>query len=117
MLGLFAFFYVLLHVGSYVSFDQLFDPAAIVKDIAKRPFITVGFTCLVLLLPLAATSTAAMVRRLGGRRWLLLHRLVYIIGPLAVLHFWWMVKRDLTEPIIYAVVLALLLGADWPCGP
>jgi len=110
MLGLFAFFYVLLHVSSYVSFDQLFNVSDIAKDIAKRPFITVGFLSLVLLLPLAATSTKGMVRRLGSRRWQWLHRLIYVIGPLAVLHFWWMVKRDLTEPIIYAVVLAVLLG-------
>jgi len=110
MLGLFAFFYVLLHVSSYVSFDQLFSVSGIAKDIAKRPFITVGFLSLVLLLPLAATSTRGMVRRLGSRRWQWLHRLIYVIGPLAVLHFWWMVKRDLTEPIVYAVVLTVLLG-------
>jgi methionine sulfoxide reductase heme-binding subunit len=110
MLGLFAFFYVLLHVSSYVSFDMVFDFGDILKDIAKRPFITVGFVCLVLLVPLAVTSTNAMVKRLGARRWQVLHRLVYVIGPLAVLHFWWMVKRDLTEPIIYAVILAILLG-------
>jgi sulfoxide reductase heme-binding subunit YedZ len=110
MLGLFAFFYVLLHVSSYVSFDQLFDVHDIAHDIAKRPFITVGFLALLLLLPLAVTSTQGMVRRLGGRRWRLLHRLIYVIGPLAVLHFWWMVKRDLTEPIVYALILALLLA-------
>jgi sulfoxide reductase heme-binding subunit YedZ len=110
MLGLFAFFYVLVHFASYVSFDHVFDMADILKDIAKRPFITVGFISLVLLIPLAATSTDAMVRRLGARRWVALHRLVYVIAPLAVLHFWWMVKRDLTEPIIYAAILAALLG-------
>lgn len=111
MFGLFAFFYAVLHFSSYLSFDHFFDIMAIAADIVKRPFITVGFLCLVLLLPLAVTSTQKMVRRLGGRRWLQLHRLVYVIGPLAVLHYWWMVKRDLTEPIIYAVILALLLGA------
>jgi methionine sulfoxide reductase heme-binding subunit len=110
MLGLFSFFYVLLHVSSYVSFDMVFDFGDIFKDIAKRPFITVGFISLVLLLPLAVTSTNSMVRRLGARRWQALHRLVYVIGPLAVLHFWWMVKRDLTEPLIYAALLAVLLG-------
>lgn len=110
MLGLYAFFYVVVHFASYVSFDHVFDVAAILKDVVKRPFITVGFLSLLLLLPLAATSTHGMVRRLGARRWNALHRLVYVIGPLAVLHFWWMVKRDLTEPVIYALVLAVLLG-------
>lgn len=110
MLGLYTFFYALLHLSAYVSFDHVFDVAEILKDIVKRPFITVGFTCLVLLIPLAVTSTNAMVRRLGAKRWQSLHRLVYLIAPLAVLHFWWMVKRDLTEPIIYALLLALLLG-------
>jgi sulfoxide reductase heme-binding subunit YedZ len=110
MLGLFAFFYVVMHFSSYVSFDNLFDVGDIVKDIGQRPFITVGFLSLLLLIPLAATSTNGMVKRIGTRRWLTLHRLIYVIGPLAVLHFWWMVKRDLTEPIIYALILALLLG-------
>ena len=110
MLGLYTFFYALLHLSAYVSFDHVFDVAEILKDIVKRPFITVGFTCLVLLIPLAVTSTNAMVRRLGAKRWQSLHRLVYLIAPLAVLHFWWMVKRDLTEPIIYALLLTGLLG-------
>ncbi len=110
MLGLFAFFYVLLHVSSYVAFDQVFNFADIVKDIGKRPFITVGFASLVLITPLALTSTNAMVRRLGARRWLALHRLIYVIGPLAVLHFWWMVKRDVTQPALYGLVLAVLLA-------
>jgi sulfoxide reductase heme-binding subunit YedZ len=110
MAGLYVFFYAILHFSSYVSFDHVFDVGEIAKDIVKRPFITVGFTCLMLLLPLAITSTNGMVRRLGGRRWLQLHRLVYVIAPLAVLHFWWMVKRDLTQPVIYAVLLSLLLG-------
>jgi sulfoxide reductase heme-binding subunit YedZ len=110
MLGLFAFFYGLVHLSSYVSFDHVFDVSEIVRDIAKRPFITVGFTALVLLIPLAVTSTNAMVRRLGAKRWLALHRLVYVIAPLGVLHFWWMVKADVTEPAIYAVILAVLLG-------
>ena len=110
MLGLYTFFYALLHLSAYVSFDHVFDVAEILKDIVKRPFITVGFTCLVLMIPLAVTSTNAMVRRLGAKRWQLLHRLVYLIAPLAVLHFWWMVKRDLTEPIIYALLLTGLLA-------
>ncbi len=111
MLGLFAFFYAAVHFSSYISFDHVFDAGAILKDIVKRPFITVGFLCLMFMLPLAATSANAMVRRLGAKRWIALHRLVYLVAPLAVLHFWWMVKRDLTEPIIYAIVLAGLLGA------
>jgi sulfoxide reductase heme-binding subunit YedZ len=110
MLGLFAFFYGVVHLSSYVSFDHVFEVGEIIKDIIKRPFITVGFGCLVLMLPLALTSANAMVRRLGARRWIALHRLIYIIAPLGVLHFWWMVKRDLTEPIIYALLLSLLLG-------
>lgn len=110
VLGLFAFFYAAVHLSSYLAFDHAFDALAIVRDIVKRPFITVGFATLVLMAPLAATSTNAMVKRLGGRRWTALHRIVYLIAPLGVLHFWWMVKRDVTEPAIYAVVLAVLLG-------
>jgi sulfoxide reductase heme-binding subunit YedZ len=110
MFGLYAFFYGLVHLSSYVSFDHVFDVAEILEDIVKRPFITVGFTTLVLMLPLAITSTDRMVRRLGAKRWLALHRLVYVFAPLGVLHFWWMVKADVTEPAIYAVILALLLG-------
>lgn len=118
MLGLFAFFYALVHFFSYVSFDHVFDPGAILRDVIKRPFITVGFVSLVLLLPLALTSANAMVKRLGAKRWLALHRLIYLIAPLAVLHFWWMVKRDVTEPFIYALILTVLLGVRlawvWP---
>jgi sulfoxide reductase heme-binding subunit YedZ len=110
MLGLYAFFYGVVHLASFVSFDHVFDLAEILKDLVKRPFITVGFTALLLMLPLAVTSTDGMVRRLGAKRWLALHRLVYLIAPLGVLHFWWMVKADLTEPVIYAVILAGLLG-------
>ncbi|MEW5769153.1 MAG: protein-methionine-sulfoxide reductase heme-binding subunit MsrQ [Pseudomonadota bacterium] len=109
MLGLFAFFYAALHVLSYVWLDQFFDWAFILKDIIKRPFITVGFLSFLLLIPLAATSTNAMMRRLG-RNWRRLHRAVYAIGVLAVLHFWWMVKADIREPALYAGILALLLG-------
>jgi sulfoxide reductase heme-binding subunit YedZ len=110
MLGLYVFFYGLVHLSSYVSFDHVFDVSEIVRDIVKRPFITVGFTALALLIPLAITSTNAMVRCLGAKRWLALHRFVYLIAPLGVLHFWWMVKADVTEPAIYAAVLAVLLG-------
>ena len=110
MLGLYAFFYGVVHLSSYVSFDHVFEFGEIVKDILKRPFITVGFASLLLMLPLALTSANAMVRRLGPKRWIALHRLIYVIAPLGVLHFWWMVKRDLTEPIIYALILALLFG-------
>jgi len=110
MLGLFAFFYGVAHLASYLAFDHAFEALDILKDIAERPFITIGFTALVLMTPLAVTSTDAMVRRLGAKRWLALHKLVYLIAPLGVLHFWWMVKKDVTEPALYAVVLALLLG-------
>ncbi len=110
MLGLFAFFYACLHFLTYLVLDQFFDWTAIVKDIAKRPYITVGFAAFVMLTPLAATSTNNMVRRLGGRRWKLLHRLVYLIGILGVVHFWWLVKKDITEPAQFAGVLTLLLG-------
>jgi sulfoxide reductase heme-binding subunit YedZ len=110
MLGLFAFFYVCLHFTTYLWLDQFFDWPHIVKDIGKRPFITVGFAAFVLLIPLAVTSTNAMVRRLGAARWQALHRLVYLIATLGVVHYWWLVKKDVTQPAIYAAVLALLLG-------
>ncbi len=115
MLGLFTFFYVCLHFATYIWLDQFFDPAAIVKDIIKRPFITVGFAAFVLLIPLAATSTHAMIRRLG-RRWQQLHRLVYAIAILGVIHYLWLVKKDLTEPLIYGAVLTLLLLMRLPWG-
>jgi len=110
MLGLFAFSYATLHFLAYVGLDQFFDLRAIVADIAKRPYITIGFTGFVLLIPLAVTSTNAMQRRLGGRRWLALHRLGYVIAVAGVVHYWWLVKKDITQPLIYATVLALLLG-------
>jgi len=115
MLGLFTFFYVCLHFVTYIWLDQFFEPAAIVKDIIKRPFITVGFSAFVLLIPLAATSTRAMIRRLG-RRWQQLHRLVYAIAILGVVHYLWLVKKDLTEPLIYGAVLTLLLLMRLPWG-
>lgn len=109
-LGLFAFFYATLHFLTYIWLDQFFDPVEIAKDVLKRPFITVGFTCFLLLIPLAATSTDNMVRRLGGKSWQALHRFVYFIAVGGVVHFWWLVKKDITQPEIYAFVLALLLG-------
>jgi len=111
MLGLYAFFYACLHFSIYIWLDQFFDWQGILKDIAKRPFITVGFTAFVFLIPLAATSTNAMVRRLGAGRWQALHRLVYAIAILGVLHFWWLVKKDITEPLIFATLLGALLAA------
>ena len=109
MLGLFAFFYVSLHFTTYIWLDQFFEWMEIVKDVGKRPFITVGFSAFVLLIPLAVTSTNAMVRRLGARPWQFLHRLVYAIAILGVLHYWWLVKKDITEPFIFASLLCLLL--------
>ena len=110
MLGLFAFFYASLHFLTYLVLDQFFDWPAIVKDIVKRPYITVGFPAFVMLIPLAVTSTNNMVRRLGGKRWKMLHRLVYVIAIAGVVHFWWLVKKDITEPVQFAAVLAVLLG-------
>lgn len=110
MLGLYAFFYACLHFLTYLVLDQFFDWPAIVKDIAKRPYVTVGFAAFLLLIPLAATSTDAMVRRLGGRSWRMLHRLVYGIAAAGVLHFVWLVKKDLTRPVTMGAWLVLLLG-------
>lgn len=110
MLGLFAFFYACLHFTTYIWLDQFFDLHAIARDVMKRPFITVGFSAFVLLVPLAATSTNYAIRRLGGRRWQALHRSVYAIGILAVVHYWWLVKADILEPLIYGLILAALLG-------
>jgi sulfoxide reductase heme-binding subunit YedZ len=109
MLGLFAFFYVSLHFLAYAGLDQRFDWAAIVEDVVERPYITIGVLALLLLLPLAATSTKGMMRRLGSR-WQRLHRLVYVIAVLAVWHFYWQVKLDTLEALIYAGILAALLG-------
>jgi len=109
MLGLYTFFYAVLHFLSYVWLDQWFDWNAIVKDVAKHRYVLVGFTAFLCLIPLAVTSTNAMMRRLG-KRWQALHRLVYFIAMLGVVHYWWLVKKDLTLPLIYGVVLLLLLG-------
>ncbi len=110
MLGLFAFFYACLHFLSYAWLDQYFVLPDIIKDVAKRPYITVGFACFLMLIPLAATSTNGMVRRLGARRWQRLHRLVYLIGVGGIIHFLWLVKSDITQPVIYGAILAMLLG-------
>lgn len=111
MLGLFAFFYACLHFGTYAALDQGLRWSAILADVTKRKFIFVGFAALVLLAPLAATSTAAAVRRLGFPRWKRLHRLAYACGVLGAIHFWLRVKKDVREPAIYAAVLTALLLA------
>jgi sulfoxide reductase heme-binding subunit YedZ len=109
MFGLYAFFYILLHFLVYAGLDQRFKLSAIIEDVIERPYITLGMTALLLLLPLAITSTSSMMRRLG-RRWQKLHRLVYVIALLGVWHFWWQVKADIAEPLIYGAILVLLLG-------
>ncbi|QNP40612.1 protein-methionine-sulfoxide reductase heme-binding subunit MsrQ [Lysobacter solisilvae (ex Woo and Kim 2020)] len=109
MLGLYAFFYATLHLTAYLVLDLRGYWTQIFEEIAKRPYITVGFTAWLLLVPLAVTSTTAAIRRLG-RNWARLHRLVYAVGVLAVLHFWWLVKSDVREPALYAAILAVLLG-------
>lgn len=112
MIGLFAFFYALLHFIAFFWFDHFFDVASMLRDVAKRPFILVGFIAFVLLIPLAATSTNAMIRRLGGKRWQWLHRAVYVAVPLALLHFFWMRagKNNFAEVAVYAAILGALLG-------
>ena len=120
MLGLFAFFYTCLHLSTFVVLDHFFDPAAIMQDVVKRPYITAGTVGFWLMVPLAVTSTAGWIRRLGGRRWQRLHRLVYFSAIAGVIHFLWLVKADLREPLIYASVLAVLLGyriAVWRNAP
>lgn len=109
MLGLYAFFYVALHFLFYLFVDQAFDWRQLLADVAKRPYITAGFTAFVLLVPLAVTSTRRAMRRLG-RRWQKLHRLVYVAAILGCVHFWWQVKADVREPLVYAAITALLLG-------
>jgi sulfoxide reductase heme-binding subunit YedZ len=109
MFGLFAFFYVLLHFSVYLLLDQSGKLGALWQDIVKRPYITIGMLGLLLLIPLAVTSTVKAQRRLG-RRWTQLHRLVYVVAMLGVWHFWWQVKKDIREPLLYACGLTLLLG-------
>ena len=110
MLGLFAFFYAVLHFSTYLVFDHFFDLLLILDDVAERKYVTAGFVGFVLMIPLAVTSTAGWIRRLG-RRWTVLHRLVYASAAAGVVHFLWLVKIDVAEPLIYAAVLALLLAA------
>src|SRR6266702_3195932 len=110
MLGLFAFFYGSLHLMTYVAFDRFFHLQTIPADVAKRPFIAVGMSAFFLILPLAITSTDKMVKRLGGKRWVRLHRIVYLSGAFGVLHYYMLVKSDVRPPLTFAFVLALLLG-------
>jgi sulfoxide reductase heme-binding subunit YedZ len=109
MLGLFAFFYGCLHLTTYLWLDKFFEWSEIVKDIAKRPFITAGFTAWVLMLPLALTSTAGSIRRLGGKRWRMLHRAVYLSAIAGVVHYYWLVKSDVRKPLLYGAIVAALL--------
>jgi sulfoxide reductase heme-binding subunit YedZ len=111
MVGLFAFFYLLLHFSTYVVLDQFFSLRGIADDVVNRPYITVGFASLVLLVPLALTSTKGMVKRLGGRRWANLHRLIYVAAGGGIVHFVWLVKADYRDPTIYGIVLVLLLAS------
>jgi sulfoxide reductase heme-binding subunit YedZ len=119
MFGLFAFFYGTLHFLTYIWLDKFFDLHEMLHDIAKRKFITVGFTGFILLIPLALTSTKGWIRRLGGKRWQTLHRLIYFSAIAGVIHYWWLVKADIREPLKYGTILAVLLGyriAVW-AGP
>jgi sulfoxide reductase heme-binding subunit YedZ len=111
MLGLFAFFYACLHLTTYIALDHFFNFADIGKDIAKHLWVTVGMAGFLMLLPLAVTSTKGWIRRLGGRRWQRLHRLAYVAATAGVVHFYWLVKKDVTQPLIYATILAVLLGS------
>lgn len=116
LLGLFAFFYACLHFSVWIVLDHFFDWEQMVADVFKRPYITVGVLALMLLVPLAATSTARMAKRLGGANWRRLHKLVYVIGVLGVLHYLWLAKKGVNDPFWYAGVLAILLGIrlwDW----
>ncbi len=110
MLGLFAFFYACLHFTTYIWLDKFFNLHEMLADVAKRKFITVGFTAFVLLIPLAVTSTAGWIRRLGGKRWQALHRLIYFSAIAGVIHYLWLVKADIRKPLEYGAVLAVLLG-------
>ena len=120
MLGLFAFFYACLHFSIYLGLDQVLDFHSVWADVMKRRYITVGFTGFVLLIPLAVTSTAGWIRRLGGRRWQMLHRAIYLTAIAGVIHFYWLVKSDVHVPLEYAAVMVILLGWRvyvWYTGP
>jgi len=110
MLGLYAFFYASLHLLTFVGLDHHFHWAEVLPDVYKRPFVTAGFTAWLLMVPLALTSTTWSIRKLGGKRWQALHRLVYFSAIAGVVHYWWLVKKDITDPLIYAAILAVLLG-------
>jgi methionine sulfoxide reductase heme-binding subunit len=114
MFGLYAFFYACLHFSTYLLFDKVFDFHEIWKDVYKRPFITVGFLAFTLLIPLAITSTAGWIRRLGGRGWRILHRAIYISAVCGVIHYYWLVKSAVLRPIFYGVLVTLLLA--WRVG-
>lgn len=109
MLGLFAFFYGTLHFTTYIWLDKFFNVHEMIKDVAKRPFITIGFTAFVLMIPLALTSTTGWIRRLGGKRWNRLHQLIYISAACGVIHFYWLVKKDVRRPVFYGTILGVLL--------
>jgi methionine sulfoxide reductase heme-binding subunit len=109
MLGLFAFFYACLHFLTYIGPDQSFSPGGMWQDVAKRRFVTVGLLAFVLLIPLAITSTSGWIRRLGGRRWQALHRLIYLTAICGVIHYYWLVKSDVRKPVAYGVIVAILL--------
>ncbi len=110
LIGLFAFFYACLHFLTYVVLDHFFDFGEMARDVLKRPYITAGFTAFVLLIPLAVTSTTGWIRRLGGRRWRNLHRLIYFTAIAGVIHYYWLVKSDIRLPVFYACLVALELG-------
>jgi sulfoxide reductase heme-binding subunit YedZ len=119
MMGLFAFFYLCLHFITWLALDRFFNWAQILDDISKRPYITVGFTAFLLLIPLAVTSTAGWIRRLGGKRWQNLHRLIYVAAVLGVIHYYWLVKSDHRKPLLYAFIIGVLLAwrvATWLYG-
>ncbi len=109
MLGLYVFFYACLHFLTFIWFDHFFELDEMIKDVVKRPFITMGFTAFVLLIPLAVTSTNKMIKRLGGKRWQQLHRLIYIVPVFVVVHYLWKVKADIQAPVIYGVIFAILI--------
>ena len=110
MIGLYAFFYGTLHFITYIWLDKFFDLPEMLKDVAKRPYITAGFTAFVLMIPLAVTSTAGWIRRMGGKRWQMLHRLVYVSAIAGVVHYYWLVKSDIRLPAMYGAFVAVLLG-------
>jgi sulfoxide reductase heme-binding subunit YedZ len=116
LIGLFAFFYACLHFATYLWLDHNFDMHAIVKDVAKRPYVTAGFTAFMLQIPLAVTSTTGWIRRLGGKRWQRLHRLIYVSAIAAVIHYYWLVKSDIRLPALYGALVALELGYRLAAG-